>query len=156
MHRSFVTRAGNADVGSKRKRLERSKGPVQVVSFEEQTKNLMKQFSSPEVTGHDSEGDTSTMEGSQETILPIEEWKSVPDPIYGSISFPECAWKIIHTPEFQRLADLKVSGDQTWFELLFSKCHVVKQLGASSYAFPNANHSRWVVFVFVLKRLKYL
>ena len=50
--------------------------------------------------------------------------KNIFDPIYGYITIDEIALKIINTPEFQRLRNLK-------------------QLGTIHYVYPSANHSRF-------------
>ena len=50
--------------------------------------------------------------------------RKVNDIIHGFISFPEDIWKFVDTPEFQRLRH-------------------IKQLGATSYVFPCATHSRF-------------
>jgi len=49
--------------------------------------------------------------------------RSYHDPVHGNIELPEYCWKVIDTPQFQRLADLK-------------------QLGCSYYVFPGATHTR--------------
>ena len=50
--------------------------------------------------------------------------RTVYDPIHGHLTFDDYVWKIIDTPEFQRLRNLK-------------------QLGSVQYVFPGGTHSRF-------------
>jgi len=47
----------------------------------------------------------------------------VSDRVYGTIELHDCSWKIINTPEYQRLSN-------------------IKQLGAASFVFPSASTTR--------------
>ena len=49
--------------------------------------------------------------------------RSYHDSVHGNIELPDYCWKIIDTPQFQRLADLK-------------------QLGCAYYVYPGATHTR--------------
>ncbi|KAK8803338.1 hypothetical protein WA158_001032 [Blastocystis sp. Blastoise] len=66
----------------------------------------------------------------------VDEFKSVLDPIHGFITVHPLCWKIIDTPEFQRLRD-------------------IQQLGGASYVFPGATHNRFQhsIGVYYLARL---
>lgn len=54
--------------------------------------------------------------------------KLVNDPVHGLISLDERLFRIIDTPIFQRLRDLK-------------------QLGGMYYVFPGASHNRYYIFM---------
>lgn len=68
----------------------------------------------------DEDYDTDT----SEHILEVRQQLIVHDPIHGSFTLPSIAWKIIDTPEFQRL-------------------RLIKQTGNTCYVYPGAEHSRF-------------
>ena len=57
-------------------------------------------------------------------ILEVRQQLIVHDPINGSFTLPSIAWKIVDTPEFQRL-------------------RLIKQTGNTCYVYPGAEHSRF-------------
>jgi HD superfamily phosphohydrolase len=59
-----------------------------------------------------------------ESLFASKDWKYVHDPIHGFMCLPKILFRIIDTPQFQRLRD-------------------IKQLGSLYFVFPAAVHTRF-------------
>ena len=66
------------------------------------------------------------------------------DPIHGTIELHPLLCKIIDTPEFHRLNDIKQLGKQHYNgNFSFLTVIVINYLGGVHYVYPNARHTRF-------------